>query len=585
MSTQPRRASKDTHARLNRHVRVVRVSLGAFDLPRAAACVALFAAAWSLLCFTSTVSHAQPAAAATGTPASSAATLQPPSAPASNPDALAVLTRSLERTRALRTYQDVLLHTFELRATMGASGSPTPPQPVDESVTQQARLVFAGEGVALTGTPLELVTDRRTLWLIDTDARTYIERSLLPPTSAPTPAPTTTPASAPAAPTTAPLDWKVAAAEFADLARAHPVLEVLEGLANSGTGFPGIDFALRVADDNINGIPARRVEGRGRPGAMDIDPASDGGGGGGAGNGGGGGARRSPAAAEPPPLADVRAWFNTQTGLLMKYEVDLRPVYEQAFAGAPASARLNVQSATITMVFADVKADAAIEPSAFVFKPAPTDRKVEAFLSGFDDPTLDLDPRSLIGRPAPILNTSLLGGGEINLASLRAGGSGARDTEGWHVVLCFWAATCQPCGPVLDQLNTVVDRYPTRPDPAKPGAAKPGAGDPAGDSQPDAAAGAARGKGGGGRRVMVLGVNQDPVAALERTRKFVNDRGLKMRHALDPGGTSGRDFGASRLPLVVVIGPDGVVRNVLVGGDADPATIAQRVIDSIELRK
>lgn len=526
-----------------------------------------------VLCTGTCPLHAQLDAAQTQPPAAAPAA-QPArtTLPASNPEALAVLTRAAERTRSLRTYQDVLLHTFELRATMGAAGSPTPPQPVDETITQQARLAYAREGVSLTGTPLELRTDRSTLWLVDTDARTYIERGLLSTISTPTnPAPEPTR-----------VDWKVAAAEFADLARAHPVLEIIEGLASSGTGFPGFDVALRVADDNINGVPARRVEGRGRPGAMEIDPDGQ----------GAAGAARGPNAPDQTPLADVRAWFNAQTGLLMKYEVDLRPVYEQAFARAPASARLNVQSATITMVFADVKADAAVDPGVFVFKPGANDRKVDAFSSGFDDPALALDPRSLVGKLAPVMNTTLLGGGEINLAALRTGeaarsgtgaggGKGRAEPEGWHVVLCFWSATCQPCGPLLEQLNTVVDRYPLRADTPKPRPSTPGTpgkqegGSPTQEASSD----------GSGRRVMVLGVNQDPVAALERTRKFVNDRALKMRHVLDPGGTSGRDFGASRLPLVVVISPDGIVRSVIVGGEAEPATIAQRVIDTIELKK
>lgn len=76
-----------------------------------------------------------------------------------------------------------------------------------------------------------------------------------------------------------------------------------------------------------------------------------------------------------------------------------------------------------------------------------------------------------------------------------------------------------------------------------------------------------------GDRVAVLSISVDPNERLADLEAFARDNGVAWPHALDPGGVVGATFRADVLPTVLVIGPDGIVREEG-QGELKPATIA-----------
>ena len=126
-----------------------------------------------------------------------------------------------------------------------------------------------------------------------------------------------------------------------------------------------------------------------------------------------------------------------------------------------------------------------------------------------------------VGQAAPDVRLAYLDGGSQQLAELK----------GTPVVLNFWASTCAPClteMPALEQFSA---------------AHLPGA-----DGTNPAGA------------VRVVGVAvADPEAA---ARKMLERTGVRYRNAADPQAEVFRVFGGTSLPRTVVIGADGVVRDV-----------------------
>lgn len=389
----------------------------------------------------------------------------------------AVIDRAISAYAALKSYQDTLLHTFEFDATIG--GKPAGGGGNGERAqTQQPRLLFARDaGFSLTNIPLEVYADRRTVWLRSPETAEYIERQFAEPQT-----------------------WRDAAGEYAGIASAHPILELLAGSVTSASGFPGIDQPIQVADDNVNGVPVRRVDGKASMPEL------------------------------PSAVVPVRLWFSTQSGLLLRMQTDLRPMYERIYANAPANMRLDVRAALVTLEFTAIRTDGAIDPLSFTFKPAANERLVSDFAPPSEDPAM-VSPDHLLGRLAPPTTASVLGGGSFNLPDFR----------NKVVVLDFWSTSCAPCAASLAAVERLAARYK-------------------------------------GDRAIVAGINQDDSASFEKVRKFVADRALTMPILLDPGGTLGRSYGAGKIPLTVVIDQRGIVRFVHTGAPEASADAREKAI-------
>ena len=137
-----------------------------------------------------------------------------------------------------------------------------------------------------------------------------------------------------------------------------------------------------------------------------------------------------------------------------------------------------------------------------------------------DDPAQD---HPSLNKPAPEATLKPLEGEPVSLSSLK----------GKVVVLDFWATWCKPC--VM--------------------------------SMPGVAALAKEMK---GREVVFFAVNQ--MEGRDKVTAFLEKEKLDIPVALDADGSMARAFGVRGIPHLVVIGPDGVVRQVHVGyapgGDA-----------------
>ncbi len=137
-----------------------------------------------------------------------------------------------------------------------------------------------------------------------------------------------------------------------------------------------------------------------------------------------------------------------------------------------------------------------------------------------DDPAKD---HPSLNKPAPEVTLHPLDGEPLSLSSLK----------GKVVVLDFWATWCKPC--VM--------------------------------SMPGVAALAAEMK---GRDVVFFAVNQ--MESREKVTAFLEKEKLEINVTLDSKGKAAQVFGVRGIPHLVVIGPDGVVRQVHIGyapgGDA-----------------
>jgi thiol-disulfide isomerase/thioredoxin len=167
-------------------------------------------------------------------------------------------------------------------------------------------------------------------------------------------------------------------------------------------------------------------------------------------------------------------------------------------------------STEITAVYRNWKI-AALPAEAFVFTP-PEGAK-EGVTGGGAQP----EKHPLVGKPAPALSLSLLGGGTLDLAS---------HTGKDVVILDFWATWCQPCVQALPTLSEMAADY--------------------------------KDKG-----VRFFAVNQREGADL--LQDFLNEEKLSLTVALDPEGQGGELYEAHALPQTVIIGKDGIVQAVHVG--------------------
>ncbi len=145
----------------------------------------------------------------------------------------------------------------------------------------------------------------------------------------------------------------------------------------------------------------------------------------------------------------------------------------------------------------------------------------------------DEAPSPLVGKPAPLINLKRLDKGEFRLADHRN-----KDV----VMIDFWATWCGPCVMELPILAEVADSYKDK-----------------------------------GVTFYAINLRETP----EEIKKFQEDKKLKFPVALDPEGKTGDDYGASAIPMLVLIDKAGVVRSVHVGYDPSIKTTLGKELDAL----
>ncbi len=139
------------------------------------------------------------------------------------------------------------------------------------------------------------------------------------------------------------------------------------------------------------------------------------------------------------------------------------------------------------------------------------------------------------GFAAPDFTLETLEGEQITLSDLR----------GKAVVVNLWASWCPPCRAEMPALQAAYE------------------------------ADNARG-------LEILAVNMTYQDREQDARNFVEDFGLTFTIPLDRDGTIARQYLLRALPSTFFVGPDGVIRKVVIGGPMSEATIRSTVSELLE---
>ena len=205
--------------------------------------------------------------------------------------------------------------------------------------------------------------------------------------------------------------------------------------------------------------------------------------------------------------ADVDVWIAAgEKPLLLKALLDATKSLKQQMQSVPADAQVKLE---IRFTKWDMNPDLPDERFKFL---APEGAQKVA---SFTDP--DQPAAIPLGKPAPDFKLPLLGGGQMSLSQHRG-----KEI----VILDFWASWCGPCRQSMPIIEGVAATY--------------------------------KDKG-----VVLYAVNQDDsVAAIQ---KFLTAQKLNVTVALDKDSAVGAQYGATAIPLTVIVGKDGTVQAVHVG--------------------
>jgi thiol-disulfide isomerase/thioredoxin len=139
---------------------------------------------------------------------------------------------------------------------------------------------------------------------------------------------------------------------------------------------------------------------------------------------------------------------------------------------------------------------------------------------------------TLIGKPAPEVKLSLLDGRQFRLS----------ECKGQIVVLDFWATWCAPCMQTMPLVEEAIAQY---------------------DSD----------------RVRLVSVNLEEPA--EQIRSVLERHDLGVTVALDQDGVAAQRYQARAIPQLVIVGPDGTVERLFVGGGSGIVEQMKSSIDSL----
>ncbi len=234
--------------------------------------------------------------------------------------------------------------------------------------------------------------------------------------------------------------------------------------------------------------------------------------------------------------------LNSQRGFVLKYAIDAKSGLlhsvdlslaekDRVLDSAPGHV-VKIESMRWKAGKVDTKgADAKV----FAFTP-PAGFTQIAKLEELEGPTGPAAESNLVGKPAPNFSVATLDGpGKLGRVKLD-------DLKGNVVLIDFWATWCGPCMKELPEVQKMIEGYVKDKKPVKVLAV----------SLDDSEDGELKG----------------PRELVEKTlkeQKIVLDGNPVGTIALDPTGTMGRAYGASAIPMVLLLDTKGVVQAVHVG--------------------
>ncbi len=139
-------------------------------------------------------------------------------------------------------------------------------------------------------------------------------------------------------------------------------------------------------------------------------------------------------------------------------------------------------------------------------------------------------PAPQVGFLAPDFTLSTLDGGSVSLHDLR----------GQVVVLNFWASWCPPCRAEMPALARVAQTYAPQ-------------------------------------GVTVLAVHATASDSPQAARRFLDELGLHLPVALDTDGRVVQAYRLSAFPTTFFVDPQGVIRDLVVGGPLSEASLRARL--------
>ncbi len=214
---------------------------------------------------------------------------------------------------------------------------------------------------------------------------------------------------------------------------------------------------------------------------------------------------------DPKTKASLTLLVDPDTHLLRRATLDMSKALEQRGAS-------DVKEARVTVDYSSVKPGATVKDGQFAWTP-PADAKdaakEQASAAESDEPA-----KALEGKPAPEFTAKGLNDKDVSL----------NDQKGHVVIVDFWATWCPPCREGLPHVDKVYQEFKNQ-----------------------------------GVEAFAMNV-QEP---REKVQQFVKDNHFTFTTLLDSDGKISQDYKVTGIPQTMVIGKDGVVKNVFIGTAPD----------------
>jgi peroxiredoxin/outer membrane lipoprotein-sorting protein len=208
------------------------------------------------------------------------------------------------------------------------------------------------------------------------------------------------------------------------------------------------------------------------------------------------------------PLRKITMAMDSKSHLLRQVTIDVKDAMEKAGVA-------DVKTALIKIDYTSSKPDAELKREQFAFSPPEGARDMAALHpAGLD---VGQAAEALVGKPAPDFSLPALDGKTVTLAELK----------GSVVILDFWASWCGPCVAGLPQIDGIY-----------------------------------RTKMNDGLKAYAVNMREEK----STVQDFVSRTGLSIPVLLNQSDDIGDRYGVEGIPETVVIGKDGVVKKVFVGG-------------------